>query len=433
MLVIRLLLIGCLSLAPVGAADVTFADVAPIIEARCAGCHRPGEIGPMPLTSYAEARPWAKAIRQAVVQRTMPPWHADRETSVRIANSRALRDDEIQTVTAWVDGGAKASFAAEPVIHTPALSGGWKIGRPDLVIRVPGAKVPSRGTYAYTFLVTPVELPADTWISAAEWKIDQRTAVHHMNAFIRPPGSSFVSTIVPGRLTVPTPEERSARHTGEREVDRRELLAGYEPGYTPAGWGEGRAKLLRKGSAIVFEIHYNTTGKELTDYSELGIYFASQPPVERVLTITPADAGLAIPAGDANYSSHVTATLRHEAKLISLQPHMHLRGKAFEILARYPDGRVEALLRVPRYDFNWQTTYFLAKPLQLPAGTILEYTAWFDNSANNRFNPDPSTVVHWGDQSWEEMNIGFTELAFDATSDPDVAVLSGTTRPGSKH
>ena len=189
---------------------------------------------------------------------------------------------------------------------------------------------------------------------------------------------------------------------------------------------------MRKGGAVVFEIHYNPNGRALLDYSELAIYFAKQAPRERVLTITPADAGLSIPAGNPNYASHVTAKLTHDVKLVSLQPHMHLRGKAFEIVAAYPDGKRDTLLRVPRYDFNWQTTYFLAKPLLLPKGTVLEYTAVFDNSPNNRHNPDPSKPVYWGDQSWEEMNIGFTELAFDASADPDVAVLSGTTRPGLK-
>jgi hypothetical protein len=189
---------------------------------------------------------------------------------------------------------------------------------------------------------------------------------------------------------------------------------------------------LRKGSSVVFEIHYNPNGKALTDYSELGIYFAKEAPRERVLTIIPADAaGLAIPAGAADYSSRLTATLTHDVKLVSLQPHMHLRGKAFEITAVFPDGKRDLLLEVPRYDFNWQTTYFLAKPMALPKGTVLEYTATFDNSPNNPHNPDPAKVVYWGDQSWEEMNIGFTELAFDAAADPDVAVLSGTTRPGS--
>ena len=426
--VIKRLVLVALSATCFGA--VTFHDVAPVIETHCAGCHQPGEIGPMPLTSYTQARPWAKAIKQAVVQGTMPPWHADRASSERIAGSRLLKESDIRLLVDWADSGAPEG---PPVsLKAPLVREGWKLGKPDLVIRVPGARIPASGTFEYTFLVTPVDLPADTWIGAAEWRVDQRAVVHHMNAFLRPPGSSFVADVEPGKLYVPTREQRAARHEGERDVDRRELLIGYEPGYKPAPWGEGRAKLMRKGGAVVFEIHYNPNGKAMEDHSELGIYFAKQAPRERVLTITPADAGLTIPAGDANYASHVTAKMTHDVKLISLQPHMHLRGKAFEIIAAYPDGKRDTLLRVPRYDFNWQTTYFLVKPMLLPKGTVLEYTAVFDNSSNNRHNPDPSKPVYWGDQSWEEMNIGFTELAFDASADPDVAVLSGTTRPGIK-
>ena len=410
---------------------VTFQDVAPILEMHCAGCHQAGEIGPMPLTTYAQVRPWAKAIKQAVIEGVMPPWHADRVTSQRFLNSRLLKESEIRMLAEWADSGAREGPAGGVPIHPiQEATEGWKLGKPDLVIRVPGAKIPASGTFEYTFLVTPVDVPADTWISAAEWKVDQRAVVHHMNAFLRPPGSSFVANVEPGQLYVPTRDERAARHSNEREVDRRELLIGYEPGYKPANWGDGRAKLMHKGGSVVFEIHYNPNGKPVKDYSELGIYFAKQPPRERVLTITPADAGLTIPPGSASYASHVTATLTHEVKLVSLQPHMHLRGKAFEITAVYPDGRRDTLLRVPRYDFNWQTTYFLSKPIVLPKGAVLDYVATFDNSVNNRHNPDPAKTVYWGDQSWDEMNVGFTELAFDATADPDVAVLSGTTRPG---
>lgn len=426
--VIRLcaLVVAAASLA---AGAVTFHDVAPVLEAHCAGCHQPGEIGPMPLTTYAQTRPWAKAIKQAVMRGTMPPWHADRVTSARIANSRLMKDADVRLLAEWADGGAQEGPAVV-AMAAQSVNDGWKLGHPDLVIRVPGAKIPASGTFEYTFLVTPVDVPADTWIAAAEWKIDQRAVVHHMNAFLRPPGSSFVANVAPGELYVPTRVERAARHADEREVDRRELLIGYEPGYKPAPWGEGRAKLMRRGGAVVFEIHYNPNGKAVEDHSELGIYFAREAPRERVLTITPADAGLTIPAGASAYAAHVTARLTQEVKLVSLQPHMHLRGKAFEITAAYPDGKRDTLLRVPKYDFNWQTTYFLTKPIVLPKGTVLEYTATFDNSVNNRHNPDPSKTVHWGDQSWEEMNIGFTELAFDAKVDPDVAVLSGTTRPG---
>lgn len=412
------------------AADVTFTrDVYPILRANCSGCHQAGEIGPMPLTTYAEARPWAAAIRQAVATRTMPPWHADAATSHRIANARALTEAEVRTITTWADTGARQGPAMKVKALEAATAEGWRLGKPDLIVRVNGFKIPATGTVEYTFLVTPVELKEDMWIEAAEWRIDKRQSLHHMNAFIRPPGSSYIADAPLNTHYVASKNERGARRPDELETNRRELLIGYEPGYRPIGWGEGRGKLLRKGSDIVFEMHYNTSGRELVDNSELGIYFAKTPPRERVLSITPADSKFAIPPGDGNYRSEARAQFTEPVKLISMQPHMHLRGKDFRIDATYADGRHETLLNVPRYDFRWQTTYFLRDPLALPAGTTLEVVAHFDNSANNPANPDPKQTVRWGDQSWEEMNIGFLEVAFPATANAEVAKLSDTPKP----
>ncbi len=406
----------------------TFADVAGVFEKRCVSCHQPGEIGPMRLTSYQEIRPWAKAIRAAVLKKTMPPWHADESKSVHIANSRALTQAESDAIVGWVEGGAVEGPAAVR-LQTPVASNGWKLGKPDLIVRVPAHAIPANGILDYVFLVSATGLPQDKWIRAAEWKIDRRQVVHHMNAFIRPPGSSYLKDAPRGVTYQATRAERAARRSDEAETDRRELLLGYEPGYMPIAWENGRAKLLRKGSDIVFEIHYTPNGKATADSSELGIYFTEAPPRERVLTITPADSNLDIPPGDPAYVSRVSATFNQDVELISLQPHMHFRGKAFTITAQFPDGRSEALLHVPRYDFNWQTTYFLAKPMKLPRGTKVDYEAVFDNSPNNPANPDPKKAVQWGDQSFEEMNIGFTEVAFPAQADPNVATLSGTTRP----
>lgn len=403
--------------------------VRPILEKRCVGCHRPGEIGPMPLTSYAETRPWAKALKAAIARGTMPPWHADPARSVPFHNDRSLTAAERKILVDWVDAGAPEGKPAAGVT-AGAERGGWHLGKPDLVIRVPKFAVPAAGTIEYTFLVSPTNLPEAKWIAAAEWKIDKRAVVHHINAFVRPKGSSYVADAPAGQFFVATKASRGARRPDEREADRRELLLGYEPGYRPQPWGEGRAKLLPKGADIVFEMHYTASGKAVEDESELGIYFAKTAPRERVLTITPADSAFAIPPGDGNFASSTAATLKRELTLLSMQPHMHLRGKSYRIAARYPDGRVENLIDVPRYDFNWQTTYFLAQPKKLPAGTVLECLAHFDNSPNNKYNPDPKQTVRWGDQSWEEMNIGFMEVVFPVGVDPDVVTLAGTTRPG---
>lgn len=408
---------------------VTYRDVQPVLVRHCQGCHQPGEIGPMALTTYKETRPWARAIREAVVKRTMPPWHADAETSRHFANDRSLPEADRQTIVSWVEQGAKEGEPLAATTTSARADSGWTLGKPDLIVRIPGYRVPASGTLEYTFLVSPTNLPEDRWIAAAEWRVDQRSVVHHINAFIRPPGSSYVKAAKPGELYVASREERAARRSNEREVERRELLLGYEPGYLMAPWGPERGKLLPKGADIVFEMHYTANGKPVVDYSELGITFARRPPRERVVTLTPADSTLVIPPGATSHPSHTGATLTADVTLVSLQPHMHLRGKAYEVAARFPDGRREVLLRVPRYDFRWQTTYALREPLRLPQGTVLEYAALFDNSPNNPANPDPQAEVRWGDQSWEEMNVGFTEVAFDVTRDPEVARLHGTTRP----
>ncbi len=407
---------------------VTYSDVRPVLERRCVGCHQKGEIAPMAFSSYMETRPWAKAIKVAVLNRTMPPWHADPDSSKRIHNNRLMPESEVQQLVAWVDGGATEGRSL-PAIQTPREPATWTLGKPDRIIKLPGYAVPENGTIRYTFLVTPTELPEDTWITAAEFKIDQRSVMHHINAFVRPPGSSYLATAPKNEYYVASAAERGARRPDERDIDRRELLVGYEPGYRPIPWGPNQAKLIRKGSDIVFEIHFTTNGKAVTDHSELGIYFAKQAPKERVVTITPADSKLAIPPGAPNHRTFSYAELKADAKLISLQPHMHLRGKAFQIEAVFPDGRRDMLLRVPRYDFNWQTTYFLKEPISLPKGTKLECTGWFDNSPNNRFNPDPTKTIYWGDQSWEEMSIGFMEVAFDPRGDGDIAYLSDTAKP----
>lgn len=408
--------------------SVTYREVQPLLAKHCTGCHTKGEIGPMPLTSFNEVRPWAKAIKEAVVRRTMPPWHADEETTPHFANRRSLSGEERALLVAWVDKGAKEGA---PIAPARAHSGesGWRLGKPDLVVRVPGYKVPAQGTVEYTFLITPTSFPGDRWITATEWKIDKRTHVHHMNAYLRPKGSSYLGNAPVGELYVASKEARAARRENERDFERRELLSGYEPGYRPIPWGPQRAKLLARGTDIVFEIHYNTNGEAAVDYSELGIYFAKEPPRERVLTIMPADSKLEIPAGEGSYRSATSATLTSDVLLVSLQPHMHVRGKSYEIAATYPDGRKQTLLRVPKYDFRWQTTYFLNQPLPLPKGTVLNYTAFFDNSANNSSNPDPAQTVRWGDQSWQEMNIGFTEVAVKVSQDPEVAKLQDTTKP----
>lgn len=402
-------------------AQITFsAQIWPILEKRCVGCHQSGEIGPIVLTSYASVRPWAQAIKEDVLTKKMPPWDAEGPTKHSFLNDRSLTDEEIQTIVDWVNTGAREGRPIKQAFQPERDPGTWKLGKPDIVIRVPGFIVPASGQLEYRYLITGGLFPTDVWLRAAEWRIDKRNVVHHFNAYVRGPESSYLLGAGKGDVITATVQDRARRRNGEKNFDRREQLVGWEPGYIPAPWLEGGAKLVRAGSDIVFEMHYTPNGKAVTDYSELGLYFADGPPQERVLSIdTLRDLDLAIPAGSRETVSKAAMTLAHDVKLVSVQPHMHYRGKSMEVRAIYPDGKSEVLVSVPRYDFNWQTTYALKELKLLPAGTRLESVATFDNSTNNKFNPNPAVAVHWGDQTTDEMHIAFIELAIPAEDDPE--------------
>ncbi len=408
-----------------GFASSTYSrDIQPIIAMHCVGCHQPGAIAPMAFLSYQETRPWGRAIRQAVLQRSMPPWHAEPNPAHEFRNNRALSEGEIRTLAEWVEAGCPEGSPSAP-LKPAAVAGGWKLGKPDVVVEVPGFSIPATGLLPYSFLIVPLHLEHDTWIRAAEFQIDQAASVHHMNAYVRPAGSSFLAGEPANRIFSPTVAERGRRREGERVFDRRQMLLGYEPGYQPMAWLPDGGKLLPAGSDLVFEMHYSPSGKAAVDHSKLALYFAPAPPKYRVLAIdTLRDLDLNIPPGDAQYVSNTSFTLGSAVELLSVQPHMHRRGASMDVQAILPDGHVEPLVRVPRYDFNWQTTYVYREPLQLPAGTKLESRATFDNSANNKSNPDPQATVRWGDQTIDEMHIAFLELVLDARADPEKVLVA---------
>jgi len=402
-------------------AEVTFStDIWPILERHCVGCHQPGEIAPMPLTSYADVRPWANAIREAVLTRKMPPWHAVGETAHDFKNDRSLTEPEIRAITTWAQEGAREGTPLKVKFHPRTVAGGWKLGKPDIVIRVPGFHVPASGLLTYRYLITGGLFPKDVWVRAAEFRIDQRAVVHHINAYARGPESSYLAGYPKGEIVPATIADRGRRREGEGVFDRRLQLLGWEPGYEPAVWLPNGAKQIRAGSDIVFEMHYSPNGKEVTDYSEFGIYLATTRPSEQVLAIdTLRDLDLAIPPGAPDYVSRASMELAQPVRLISIQPHMHYRGKSMEVRAVYPNGRTRVLVSVRTYDFHWQTTYVWDEPLLLPAGTRLESVAHFDNSANNPSNPNPLVPVRWGDMTTDEMHIAFLELAMPVEADPE--------------
>jgi hypothetical protein len=396
------------------ASDVTFyKDVLPVLQNKCQECHRSGEVAPMSFTTYDEVRPWAKAIKTAVVTKKMPPWFADSHFG-KFSNDRSLPQADIDTLVAWVDGGAKegiAKDAPKPRQYTY----GWQIGTPDQVLELPTAiQVPAAGVVDYIYIVMPTKFTEDKWVTMAEVRPDQRAVIHHVLAFVREPGSHWLQEAQPGVPYVPKPEGQG----GDGGGLPGELLVGYAPGLQPQISNPGEAKLIKAGSDIVLQLHYTPNGKAVEDHSKIGLIFAKEPPARRVMSMMAANFFLKIPAGNPNYEVHARLTLPLDVNLVNMLPHMHLRGKDFEFKAVYPTGESQVLLNVPRYDFGWQLVYVENQELPLPKNTQIECIAHYDNSANNPANPDPTKVVRWGDQTFEEMMVGFFDVSFPSNMDP---------------
>ena len=408
--------------APTSSSVTYYKDVASILQNRCQECHRPGEVAPMSFMTYDQVRPWAKAMKTAVLTKKMPPWSADPHYG-KFSNDRSLSQTEMDTLVAWVDAGSPAGNPKDAPKPREYFEG-WQIGKPDVVYELPTPiDVPASGVVDYTYVVIPTNFTEDKWVQFAEVRPDARSVVHHVLAFLRPPGNSFLKDAQPGVPYIPRRRASEGRQGGQAQGNVQdqipgEMLVGYAPGLPPTQCKPGDAKLIKAGSDIVLQIHYTPNGKAVTDRSKFGLIFAKEPPQKRVMTMMAMNFFLKIPPGDPNYEVHSHATLEQDVNLVSLMPHMHLRGKDFLYKAVYPTGESQVLLSVPKYDFSWQIAYGLDQELLLPKGTRIECTAHFDNSANNPSNPDPTKEVRWGDQTFEEMMIGFFDVSFDAHSDP---------------
>lgn len=397
--------------APKGSpAPAFYKDVAPVLQKNCQSCHRPGEAAPMSFMTYESTRPWAKAIKEAVTSRKMPPWNADPHVG-KFANDRSMTQAEIDTVVNWVDSGAKPGNAKQaPPERT--FAAGWTIPQPDMVIEMPEEwEVPANGTVEYTYFIVPTGFTEDRWIQFAETRPGNRAVVHHIIAYLREPGSKWLRDYPVGKGFVPGKNKGGSEGSGG-------FLVGYAPGMPPEQLRPGQGKKIKAGSDIVFQMHYTANGKAGKDRSKLGLVFAKETPKYQVLTLGAANGKFKIPPHADNHQVEASITLHADSELIALMPHMHVRGKAFEMRATYPTGETEKLLAVPRYDFNWQLWYQLPEGKVLPKGTRIEATGWFDNSRNNKSNPNPDVEVKWGDQSWEEMMIGFFNVSIPAEVNP---------------
>ena len=363
------------------------------------------------MLTYEEARPWAAAIRQAVKTRKMPPWFADAHYG-KFSNATALTQEEIDTIAAWVEAGAPKGDPKDMPPPANFLEG-WQIGKPDLVFELPRPfEVPASGVIDYQHVIVPTGFTKDTWLQAAEVRPTDRAVVHHIIAFIREPKSNWFKGQKAGEFFIaPQVKTKEEPDTSALPSD---FLVGYAPGQPAEILRPGQAKLIKAGSDIIFQVHYTPNGKPISDRTKLGLVLAKEPPRERALTLSATNGTFKIPPGDPNYRVDATFEVRTPVKLSGLHPHMHGRGKDFLYRVVYPNGESRVLLSVPHYNWHWQNWYNLEEPVLLPKGAKIECTAHFDNSPNNPDNADPTKEVAWGEQSWDEMMVGFFNLVFDA-------------------
>jgi peroxiredoxin len=370
-------------------ASVTYTkQIAPLLNKHCVSCHHAGSLAPFALTSYSDASGWAEMIQEVIDDQRMPPWHANPKYG-RFANDNRLAEEEKQLIAQWVKNGAPEGDPKD-LPPVPSLEEGWRI-KPDLVITMPKEfTVPAEGTVQYQYFVVDPGFKEDKWVRASEARPGNRAVVHHLVVNVQPPGSKPF-----GPQNFPI-----------------DFLAGGAPGSPPLLLRDGEAKLIPAGSKLVFQVHYTPNGTAQTDRSRVGLTFADPKTVRKEIRSQAAiNFRFRIPPGAANHPVDASYRFGQDSLLYALFPHMHLRGKSFRFEAIYPDKTREILLDVPRYSFDWQNQYVLAEPKRMPEGTILHCSATFDNSAGNLSNPNPNSPVTFGEQTWEEMMVGYFDIA----------------------
>jgi mono/diheme cytochrome c family protein len=385
-----------------------YRQVLPILRDHCQVCHRAGGVAPMAFQEYEETRPFAQAIRAATQNHTMPPWFAEKGVG-QFSNDPSLADSQIATLAAWAAANAPAGnpLDAPPPHPWPER---WTIPTPDVEVKMPlPVAIPPDGELDYTYEIVPTHFTGASWVQSSEFLPGLPENVHHAVVYVRPPDSQWLRHAPIGKpfttsMLITPEDQRDAMWTDS------DILLVYAPGSTPDQWPTGLAKYIPAGSDLVFQMHYTTNGTPGGDVSSIGLIFTKQPPQQRVLTLQLTNDHFAIPPRAPDFPVEARGSLPNDALLLSFFPHMHLRGKSFEYNILRPDRSIECLLRV-HYHFHWQMSYRLATPLPLQAGTLLQAVARFDNSLANPHNPDPDAEVHWGEQTSDEMMVGFFDVA----------------------
>jgi peroxiredoxin/mono/diheme cytochrome c family protein len=363
-------------------------DIAPILADNCVSCHREGGIGPWAMTDYNMVRGFSLMIREVVRTQRMPPWHAD-PAHGEWANDRSLSDDEIKTLVHWIEAGAPRGEGEDMLANLDHEYSEWTtselLGDPDYVVDIPAMEIPATGVVDYQYHLVDNPIGKDVWVHAAEILPGDRAVLHHTI-------TTFGDVMTEGKY--------------KGQLNRKGGLRGYAPGITNQAYPDGTGTFLPADATIEFQMHYTPVGRATVDESKMGIWVYDEPPTHPIISMFTANPRIKIPPHAANHMETVERTIPKDALLYNLMPHAHFRGKAANFIAKYPDGTEELLLSVPHYDFNWQTDYEFKEPKFIPAGTTLVQTGWWDNSAQNKANPDPSAEVTWGEQSWEEMLFG---------------------------
>ncbi|HEY2838014.1 MAG TPA: redoxin domain-containing protein [Pirellulales bacterium] len=415
---------------PTANATITYSkQIARVFQDHCVECHRPGRIGPFAMTSYEEVAGWGEMIREVVDLGRMPPWHADKKHG-SFSNDLSLSDENKKLIAAWVDSGCPEGDPAD-LPKPREFADGWVIGEPDQVVYIGEnpVDVPAEGVIEYYHFTVDPGWKEDKWLMAAEAKPSSLETVHHILVFVQPPGGGGFLGGLGGNRGAKTNDAKGDSGKGDSAkgrdgnpgagpglrggrgggIESGNMIAGYAPGMNPLLHTDGTTAMhVKAGSKLVFQLHYTPNGTPAKDRSYVGLKFTDPEKVKWVARSTSvANMLFAIPPGDSDYQVTAEGKFEHDTLVANMTPHMHTRGKSFRYEVTYPDGNQEILLDVPRYDFNWQTTYMLEKPKLLPKGTKLVCTAHWDNSEDNLSNPNPNKTVTWGSQTFEEMMIGF--------------------------
>ena len=426
--------------------------IAPMLIDNCVTCHRQGGIGPWQMTNYEIVKGFAPMIREVIRTERMPPWHADPHYGV-FKNNRALSSDNMKTLVHWIEAGAPRGTGSDPLADLKKTWPEWAIGTPNLVLELPAYDVPASGVVPYQDVRVKNTIGRDVWLKAIDYAPGDRAVVHHILGYSLPAGmggalganrdGSQQAAEVPGQ---PGPQSLQLMRACSTEEGAKQIRArvggggplpggasigGYVPGASPKLFPPEVGVLIKKDADFRFQVHYTTNGKAARDVTRVGLYFTDEQPEYSLRNMVLLDPCLQIPANTKAYTASMSRTIDRDVLIYSLTPHSHFRGAASIFVAEYPDGKKETLLSVPKYDFNWQTTYGFAKPKLIPKGTKLTHSTTYDNSSLNAANPDPNIVVHWGEQTWEEMLYGSISYRYvDETKEaPKVSQATAQTTP----